>query len=154
MKNNKKGISEIVSTVLIVMIAIAAVGVIAGIVVPMVRDSFTSGQACFKAVADITLESDMTCKTGTTLKLAINKGSDSTIEPYKVQVWLYKNDGTRDTRSQSISGIKENEKRYYDISEVESNYTHVQITPIIKIGEKERVCQAPENKIRIVECTS
>jgi len=50
--NNKKGISAIVETVLLVLVIIAAVGAIAGIAVPMLRGQADKTALCF-ASADV-----------------------------------------------------------------------------------------------------
>jgi hypothetical protein len=59
----KKAISDIVSTVLIIMIAVAAVGIIGAIVVPMVRNSLQGGTACLAALSDVSIETQGTCIT-------------------------------------------------------------------------------------------
>jgi flagellin-like protein len=55
---NKKAVSEIVSTVLIIAITIAAVGIIMAWIVPMIRTSIDKGSACFDAQSDISLVTD------------------------------------------------------------------------------------------------
>jgi flagellin-like protein len=46
MIGNKRGLSEVVSTVLVVMITISAIAILAGFVVPFVRDSLSKGSEC------------------------------------------------------------------------------------------------------------
>jgi len=48
--NNKKGISAIVETVLLILVIIAAVGAIAGIAVPMLKGQATKTAACLDSV--------------------------------------------------------------------------------------------------------
>jgi len=46
MKKNKNGVSDVVTTVLIVMLTVAAIGVIAGFVVPFVKNSLQKSTEC------------------------------------------------------------------------------------------------------------
>jgi len=46
MNQNKKGVSDVVTTVLIIMLTIAAIGVIAGFVVPFVKESLQKSTEC------------------------------------------------------------------------------------------------------------
>ncbi len=54
----KKGVSEVVSVVLIIMITVAAIAVLWTIVIPMINDSIKTGRGCFDAAADVTLVQD------------------------------------------------------------------------------------------------
>jgi flagellin-like protein len=46
MIGNKKGLSEVVSTVLVIMITISAIAILAGFLVPFVKNSLTKGTEC------------------------------------------------------------------------------------------------------------
>jgi flagellin-like protein len=46
MKKNKRGLSSVVATALMIMITIAAIAIIAGVVVPFVRDSLQRSSEC------------------------------------------------------------------------------------------------------------
>jgi flagellin-like protein len=56
--NSKKGVSAVVATVLIIMITVAAVGIIWAAIIPMVRDNLNKGTACNDAMSDISLVTD------------------------------------------------------------------------------------------------
>jgi len=68
---NKKAVSAVVATVLIIMITVAAVGIIWAAIIPMVRDSLTKGTVCNDALSDISLVVDggYTCINNTALCL-------------------------------------------------------------------------------------
>ena len=53
--NNKKGISAIVATVLIILITVAAVTIIWAAIIPMVSNQLDKGSACLDAVSDLTI---------------------------------------------------------------------------------------------------
>ena len=84
MKQNKKGVSEVVTTVLIVMLTVAAIGVIAGFVVPFVKNSLQKSTECtdYKGfyTFDETLESSFfksNCYAGSNYTFSIKAGSDN-----------------------------------------------------------------------------
>lgn len=54
----KKALSNIVATVLLILLTIAAVVIIAGFVIPMVRDGLTGGTECFDYRDYFTFEED------------------------------------------------------------------------------------------------
>ena len=59
-KRGIKGQSQIVSTVLLILIAIAAAGVIIAFVIPFVKDKLSGGN-CLEVISDVELESRYTC---------------------------------------------------------------------------------------------
>ena len=66
---NKKAVSAVVATVLIIMITVAAVGIIWAAIIPMVQNSLNKGTICNDALSDITLiaEKGYTCIKATTV---------------------------------------------------------------------------------------
>ncbi len=45
--NSKKALSEIISSVLLILVVIAAIGLISYFIVPMIKDNLSSSQSCF-----------------------------------------------------------------------------------------------------------
>jgi len=65
-KMNKKAVSAVVATVLVIMITVAAVGIIWAAIIPMVRDSLSKGTVCNDAMSDISIGVEgWTCKGAT-----------------------------------------------------------------------------------------
>ena len=58
MKNNKKGISAIVATVLIILITVAAVTIIWAAIIPMISNQLESGTICLDAVSAVQLKDE------------------------------------------------------------------------------------------------
>jgi flagellin-like protein len=75
MKQNKKGVSDVVTTVLIIMLTIAAIGVIAGFVVPFVKNSLQKSTECadYKGfyTFDESLSFNSNCYSGSTYVFSI-----------------------------------------------------------------------------------
>ncbi len=59
--NNKKGISAIVATVLIILITVAAVTIIWAAIIPMISNELGGATECFDASAALTVSSDYSC---------------------------------------------------------------------------------------------
>jgi flagellin-like protein len=64
---NRKGISAIVATVLIILITVAAVTIIWAAIIPMIQDQIGGSTECFAAEAAISVQSDYTCYNATDL---------------------------------------------------------------------------------------
>ena len=63
--NNKKGISAIVATVLIILITVAAVTIIWAAIIPMISNELGGATECFDASAALTVISDFSCYNNT-----------------------------------------------------------------------------------------
>lgn len=60
---NKKGISAVVATVLIILITVAAVTIIWAAIIPMITNQISGGTVCMEAVSQVQLrDSGYTCK--------------------------------------------------------------------------------------------
>ena len=60
--NNKKGISAIVATVLIILITVAAVTIIWAAIIPMITENLAGSSECFAASAALSVVSDYSCQ--------------------------------------------------------------------------------------------
>jgi len=58
---NKKGISAIVATVLIILITVAAVTIIWAAIIPMIQDQIGGSTECFDASAALSVTTDFSC---------------------------------------------------------------------------------------------
>ncbi|MFA6023450.1 MAG: archaellin/type IV pilin N-terminal domain-containing protein [Candidatus Pacearchaeota archaeon] len=67
MKNNK-GLSEIIATVLLILIAIIAVGILSAVLIPFARENLNKGTTCFDTIGKITFVSQGSCYNDATPK--------------------------------------------------------------------------------------
>lgn len=153
---NKKAVSEVVSTVLIIMITVAAVGIIMAWVIPMIRNNVDKGSACFDAQSDISLVTDggYTCivnnatgwnGTGVSsgignISLQIRKGPSTKIALAGIQVLV---SVRGDTKSEvlNVSMPGNNEEKVYVVSNIKyNNAESVKIAPIVKLGSTNQIC--------------
>jgi hypothetical protein len=57
MIKTKKGVSPVIATILLVVVSIAAIAIIAGIIIPFVRDSLDDSKKCFEIRDYVTIDS-------------------------------------------------------------------------------------------------
>jgi flagellin-like protein len=146
--NNKKGVSAVVATVLIIMITVAAVGIIWAAIIPMVRDNLNKGTACNDAMSDISLVTDggYTCvnQTSGNVSLQIKKASNTKVTLVAIQalVFVGGNSQTFEVRS----GLPQsNEYKTIFVGNTSygtQNATKVKIAPVVTIGRTEETCDA------------
>lgn len=74
--NNKKGVSAVVATVLIIVITIAAVAIIGTTIIPMIRDKLEEGTMCINADAALMIENKgFTCYNAGDIDVQVSHGS-------------------------------------------------------------------------------
>ena len=59
--NSKKGLSAIITTLLLVMLTLVAVGIFWGVIMPMIKEKTESSKACFGNYGKVTINSLYTC---------------------------------------------------------------------------------------------
>ncbi len=152
---NKKAVSAVVATVLIIMITVAAVGIIWAAIIPMVQNSLSKGTICNDALSDITLiaEKGYTCinKSSGNISLQIKKGPNSKVELVAVDALIFvggdsfayriekTNNGTN-----NVSGVLPTsnlEKTVYIWNSTLKNATKVKIAPVVTVGNTEETCE-------------
>ena len=165
MKNNKKGISAVVATVLIILITVAAVTIIWAAIIPMISNQLESGVICLDAVSAIQLKDEgYTCyetdaNTDGTYNVSFQVGR--TAKDFKlndIQV-LVSVDG--DTTSFNLV-----EDEIYTIDDMPSpngaevfvvsrinfnNATKIQIAPVVGVGNTQETCDISATKT-LTEC--
>jgi len=100
----KRGISAVITTVLLILLSIMAIGIIAGVVVPMVRQSLGDAQDCFELRDYVTiLASQKTCYNSGNTTLMISRGNDNK-SIYGIAVTIYGQDQSK--RFDLIDGQK------------------------------------------------
>jgi len=112
MKNirEKRGVSAVVATVLLVLIAFMAVGIVIGVIIPMVREGLEKGKSCFELREYFKIvPSDYTCYNSTTTKLMVERG----MEDFEVKGF-------------AVSIMREGKSERYDIFD-RANYSDVAV---------------------------
>ena len=170
--NNKKGISAIVATVLIILITVAAVTIIWAAIIPMINNQLESGTVCLDAVSAVSLKDE-----GYTCYSTVKNPIDSSVasggfkkDYYNVSLHVARNAKAfklagiqilvsvgGDTTTMTITGddiVRPNGADVFVVNGSNFNKaTKVQIAPIVKTGAVEDTCDVSATKI-ISECSA
>lgn len=156
----KKALSDIVSTVLIIMIAVAAVGIIGAVVIPMVKNNLQAGTACLNALTDVTIDTDNTCITynatnSANISLMIRRGTDKSIILDSVIVQAIDSTGSSKPTSVKIDGnLTLGGTWSYEVIGVSNDTKKITIAPVVRVGNSIKQCDASTSPITLVECSS
>ena len=148
---NKKGVSAIVATVLIILITVAAVTIVWVAIMPMITDTLSGGTACFAVDTSFSLKNEgYTCiKDDNTISVQVALGSENiTLEG--VQILVSKGGST--TSETITTGLPSaNEQKVLITTETYADYQIVSVAPIIKIGNVEKTCTV-SNEVELLPC--
>lgn len=154
---NKKAVSAVVATVLIIMITVAAVGIIWAAIIPMVRDSLSKGTVCNDALSDISIGvSGYTCmnKTSGNISLQIKKGSNAKVQLVAVNALIFTGGDSVSLRINKTgnTGNILGELPGNNVEKVitiggSPNATSVKIAPVVTVGKTEELCEATQEVI-------
>jgi hypothetical protein len=142
---NKKAISDIVSTVLIIMIAVAAVGIIGAFVIPMIRDSLGLGQTCNSVISDLYIDgsSGFSCidLEKDVISIQIKKGPED-IEYAGIKLSAIDKKGNSRPFYIASSFEKTGLQTFYLYRNSTEELESIELIPIIRQGEKIRECES------------
>ena len=157
----KKGISAVVATVLIILITVAAITIVWAAIIPMVNNQLDQGTLCLDAVSQLSImDMGYTCvdSVANTLSLQIKKGARS-FELADIQV-LISSEGNVESinllDTYALADLPEsNEEKVFilDVTAILAAGTidSVKIAPIVKVGNTQEACDVSSTKT-ISEC--
>lgn len=147
MTRNKKAVSGLIATVLIIGITIAAFGLVYTFIIPMVREGIQASQECANAQLTVVTEKGYTCYDGATtiLDVQIGRGpKDSTISGIQV-IYAEAGNSFIETLDSTDGIVQPNGEKVYNIDYTASGFTkvdYVTVAAVIQLGRKENVCTA------------
>ncbi len=160
-KMNKKGISAVVATVLIILITVAAITIVWAAIIPMINNQLDQGTLCLDAVSQLSImDEGWTCvdTPNNELSLQIKKGPKN-FELADIQV-LISSGGNVESVSlldtytlADLPGSNEEKVFVLDVTAILAAGTidSVRIAPILKIGNTEESCSVSSTKT-LLEC--
>ncbi|MCD4771570.1 hypothetical protein K8R30_04125 [archaeon] len=150
----KKGISAVVATVLIILITVAAVTIIWAAIIPMINNQLSKGTICLDAISQLSIENKgYTCVEGSDLKIQIGHGATD-FDLADIQVLISSNGTTESINLVAdITGISladlpgTNEEKTFLIPDVNmttnaADIDTVNIAPIVVVGDTTEACEA------------
>jgi flagellin-like protein len=169
---NKKGISAIVATVLIILITVAAVTIIWAAIIPMINNQLDKGTVCLDAVSQLTLvDAGYTCKnigTGAAMgniSIQLKHGAKD-FALGDVQVLVSAGGDTQSKKLVADMGIPatslpgSNEEKVFLVL-TSGNFTgnaanaskidKIEIAPIVKVGNTQETCDVSSSKV-LLKC--
>ena len=138
MRNNKKALSALVATVLLVLITVAVVGLIWGAIVPMIKQGTeeASGKAeCLKTEIKI-----VTATYADGLKVNIERGSESIANITKILIKATDSAGTTQTWAYSNVPSIFGNIIYQNQTAVPNKIVKVDAVPVLRVGTTDYPC--------------
>ncbi len=166
MKNVKKAVSALVATVLLILITVAAIGIIWSAVMPMINKATQYGQSCMNARLQIDTDSGYTCYNASGVVLTnIVRGADDFV-PSAIQLIVagggqskvfkvVNNQATTNVvmlggaTSLEIPGT--NEEKTYVVTSGLTTTSEVAVAPVVKVGNTEKVCDV-SSRVALTAC--
>ena len=170
----KRGLSQVVSTVLLIMLTIAAVSMLAAFIIPFVKNSLTKSTECNGLDTSFSFDEsfDFNCQslntnTGTyNITFSISRGNDQSEEVGGFLTTFYSTDESRAVQvihlgtptsdimmfnktSVKLEIPKSGETRTYLFNANTKSYSKVEVRAVLKSG---RVCEKISDSIRITSC--
>ena len=138
---NKKAISTVIATSLIVLITVAAVAILWNAVIPMVSKVSPTSDPCLGVTPNVEIVTS--CKNlDNTIKLRVRVG-DTDAEIISVKAIVYKEDGTATTEIGTLSSsLKRNTEGEVPLSNSFLGAIKLAIAPIVRDGEGTKECKA------------
>lgn len=131
----KKGVSAVVATVLIVMITVAAVGVIWLAIVPMIKDKLSSIDV---ETGSFKIESVCYQESSKTLTIYVHRDMEKSKEMnFSGLNIIYSVDGKSSSWTNNVS-LPEGSTKEYTIPFVSGKPTNVKISPLVSVGVKQK----------------
>jgi flagellin-like protein len=144
MMKNRRAISDLVATVLLVLIVIAAVGIIWGAIMPIIRSNIETSQKCSAAELSINTQSGYTYATGSNVYVQVSRGASSAVTINAIQVKVIDSSGNSNITT-FANGPSPNADQVYNIS-IPANTTikKVGVAAIIALGNLNYTCSMTE----------
>ncbi len=161
---DKRGQSQIVSTVLLILLVIAATVIIFGFVIPFVKDKLASGD-CLDVAGKVEINSGYTCYDETAMQVQIHIADiRDLIDGFSIELGGAATDNFKIENGTTITNVymygdnsgeivelppKDNTERTYVIENVDTKPDLIRVYPILKGG---KVCGISDSVIEIDDC--
>ncbi len=138
--DERKAVSALIATVLLILISVAAVGVIWSLVMPMLQEKITeASQSCISAKIKIDTEKGFTCydSANNQLKVMISRGPDD-LELAGLQIIVFASGSSYKYEiGDKIVGVNEDKVYTLNLTFAPEQAT---VAPIVRLGTSKKVC--------------
>lgn len=163
---NKKGISAVVATVLIILITIAAVGIIWTAVIPMIRNQISGGTVCFDAEAAVEIGASYSCiEDDDNVKIQVRHTAAGAgdVDLNSVRVKFYLSDGNSvisEWTGEDVPETNAEKAKTIVVTGLEgfpegldaNNVTEISVIPVVVAGQDTKQCNEGQ-RVSISACS-
>ena len=154
--NNKKGISAIVATVLIILITVAAVTIIWAAIIPMIKDNLSGSTVCFDASAALSVSRDYSCYNSSSNVTRIQvKRTTGNFDLVSLDIILGSKGTTKSFNQIIIPDVSGTHVYELNLSPGALNWSSVpdeaSVSAVVKAGNSQKTCDAG-GVVKIAKC--
>ncbi|MBU2576670.1 MAG: hypothetical protein KKF50_03030 [Nanoarchaeota archaeon] len=153
--NNKKGISAIVATVLIILITVAAVTIIWAAIIPMIQDQIGGSTECFDASAALSVTTDYSCVNDTSkeAQIQVHRGTGKfTLSDIEIILGAGGNTNSTMVVEDLIQSVPDvNGDRVYTLTYIGDKVTEAGVAAWVEAGNTVKACDK-SGMVTIPEC--
>src|SRR3989344_8066155 len=80
--NSKRGLSEVIGTIVLVLLTVVALTVISAFIIPFVKNKLNEGDSCFNVLNKVTINSEKSCYNTTSTEVWVRFGNIDLDEIY------------------------------------------------------------------------
>ncbi|PIN78102.1 hypothetical protein COV15_00375 [Candidatus Woesearchaeota archaeon CG10_big_fil_rev_8_21_14_0_10_34_12] len=160
---NKQAVSEIVSTVLLILITIIAISIVSVFLLPMIKDRLNEGASCFDVLDSLEIQS--ACYAGDEVQIGIMVKSDNLAGVAAVVSSISSSKRIDILNNKTNENIKpyngnygeilmlpgENEFKTYILKTGFEEFSKIELAPLVQTGKKIKTCEI-ESSLSLVEC--
>ena len=144
---NKKGISEVVTAILLVLLAIAAVVIVWGVIRGFITKGTGGAAGCASIDISVTAVDENTTVQTVTVKRNPNLAGD--VELSKIQFVFEKSTGETDSVEADATGMDELDTKIFNFISTDADpisaYIEVSAYPIVVSDAGDRLCDKPSS---------
>src|SRR3989344_8294511 len=71
----KRGVSGVIATILLILLSLVAIGILAGFVIPFVKENLDESTSCIKVTNELSIVREKSCYTSTKTEVGIRNGN-------------------------------------------------------------------------------
>lgn len=139
---DKKGISDVIATILIVMITVLAIGIIWVTILPMIRENLAVSDVCENAGISIISSQGYTCYQSNNITMVQVSKANTNVNVTGLTFSISSLGNSYDYDNQKVAYSTLDYNVYYLNTSEFSEIEKVSVVPVIKFGDSEKSCSA------------
>ena len=144
----RKALSPVITTVLLILVSVTAIVIISGVIIPFVRDSLSGSKECFEVIDQITINSEYgyACYYDRdagykTVNITISR-KDIEISGLKIKIGAETDSVTFDIPSGNYVLVNKNSDKTYSL---ETDFLEVRYAEIYAVTKNNKLCDKSDS---------